>query len=240
MNIIKAGVRNEFIKLMSRKKYQVLIVLTFFLSIGINMLSTLGNVSTNSSLVVLSTITGFILPLMIAMAAADLFTAEQENGSIKAILTRPISRIKIFSSKILAIFIYSITSLLIGYLSSMIYSILLNFEGLANIWEITLSYAVSIVPIFTIILFSAVISQLCKNSSSTVMMSVFSYMAIVVIGIIFSSISPMLFTSYMGWYKLFIGASMPLASIFNILILLLGYILIFFAAGLISFEKKEY
>lgn len=240
MNIIKAGVRNEFVKLMIRKKYQVLILLTFLLSIGINMLTTLGNVSTNSSLVVLSAITRFILPLMIAMAAADLFTAEQENGSIKLILTRPISRIKIFSSKILAIFIYSIASLLIGYLSSIIYSILLNFEGLANMWEITLSYAVSIVPIFTIILFSAVISQLCKNSSSTVMMSVFSYMAIVVIGIIFPNISPMLFTSYTGWYKLFIGASMPLANIFNILILLIGYILIFFAAGLISFEKKEY
>lgn len=244
-NTIKAGTKNEIIKLLSQKKYQILIVLTFLLSIGTNMFGgftkkLIGISSVNAPLTTLSILTGFILPLIIAMATADLFTAEQENGSIKSILTRPVSRVSIFLSKISAVLIYSITILTVALITSLAYNILFIDIRLLNLWEIILSYAVSIIPMLSIILFAAAISQLCKNSSSTVMMFVFGYIAIIIAGIVFSSISPMLFTTYTGWYKLFIGAKMPIAKILNILILLTAYSLIFFSAGLFNFEKKEY
>jgi ABC-2 type transport system permease protein len=91
-----------------------------------------------------------------------------------------------------------------------------------------------------IILFAAAVSQWCKNSSSTVMLSIFAYIVIIAAGLVFTNLSPMLFSSYTGWYKLFIGAAMPVARTLNVFTLLAAYILIFFAFGYWAFEKKEY
>jgi len=245
MKALKAGVRNETGKLLSRKKYQVFLLLTGLLSIGIGVLGgftkgLIGLSSTNTPLTVLSLVTGFILPLMIAMASADLFTAEQENGSIKAIITRPVSRISILTSKVLAIISYTLLVLAVCLVTSLIYGLVFNGLGVAHIAEALIAYAVSIVPMLPITLFAVTVSQLCKNSSSAVMLSVFGYIVIFAASIVLPSISPILFTSYTGWYKLFIGAGMPIASILNILVLLVAYTLIFFAISSWAFEKKEY
>lgn len=245
MSVIKAIVLNETLKLLSRKKYQAFLILTCLLSIAIGLLGgvakgLIGLLATNTPLTVLSIATSFMIPLMIAMAAADLFTAEQENGSIKVAITRPVSRINIFASKVLAIVLYSILALLVCLLTSLVYSIGFNAIGLSKIAEALLAYAVSIVPMFPIILFAATVSQLCKGSSSTVMVSVFSYIVIIAASTVLPSIQPMLFTSYTGWYKLFIGAAMPMAHILNVLALLVAYTLIFFSVSSWAFEKKEY
>jgi len=245
MKSIKAVILNETIKLISRKKYQALLVLTCLFSIAITLFGgfakgLIGLSTTNTPLTSLSIVTGFLLPLMIFMAAADLFTAEQENGSIKAILTRPVSRMNIFISKVFAIILYAILVLFVCLVTSIICGIVFKTIALSYIGETLLAYAVSIVPMLSIILFAAAVSQLCKSSSSTVMLSVFGYTVIAILGIVFSSISQMLFTSYTGWYKLFIGATMPVSHILNILTLLVAYTLIFFAVGSWAFEKKEY
>lgn len=245
MKAIKAGVLNELIKLLNRRKYQVFLILTGLLTIAIGLLGgftkgLIGLSSTNTPLTVLSLATGFILPLMIAMSSADLFTAEQENGSIRAIITRPVSRMSILTSKVLAIVLYTLLVLLVSLVTSLFYGILFNGLGVSNIAEALLAYAVSIVPLLPITLFTVVVSQLCKNSSSAVMLSVFGYVVIGAASIGLPKISPMLFTSYTGWYKLFIGAGMPLANILNIMALLVAYTLIFFAASSWVFEKKEY
>ena len=245
MKALKAGVLNETGKLLSRKKYQVFLLLTGLLSIGIGALGgfakgLIGLSSTNTPLTVLSLVSSFILPLMIAMASADLFTAEQENGSIKAVITRPVSRISILTSKVLAIVLYTLLVLLVCLMTSLVYGLVFNGLGVAHIAEALIAYSVSIVPMLPITLFAVTVSQLCKNSSSTVMLSVFGYIVIFAASIVVPSTSPMLFTSYTGWYKLFIGAGMPLASILNILVLLVAYTLIFFAISSWAFEKKEY
>jgi ABC-2 type transport system permease protein len=112
--------------------------------------------------------------------------------------------------------------------------------GLSGAVELLIAYVVSIVPIIPVILFAVVVSQLCKNSSSTVMLTIFGYMIAIAVGIVFPRFHSMLFTSYTIWYKLFIGAAMPFASILNDLILLIAYALILFSAGSWMFEKKEY
>ena len=109
-----------------------------------------------------------------------------------------------------------------------------------NIPEIFIAYVVSIFPIIPTILLSILISQLSKSSSSSVMLSVLVYIIIMLSGIIIPSISSMIFISYTNWYKLFIGAQMPIKSILTIIGLLLGYSLVFFSGAYALFEKKEY
>lgn len=245
MVMIKAGVRNELVKLFSLKKYRALLIVIGLLSLSPSLLGgvskgQLGLSAISTPLTVLSIASKFMLPLIIAMAAADIFTAEQENGTIKAVIIRPISRISIFTTKVLAIVLYTLFALLVCFITSLILSIALKGVGSINILETLLAYTVSILPMFPVILFAVTVSQLCKSSSGTMMLSVFSYIMILAVGTIFPSISPMLFTSYTGWYKIFIGAAMPLANILNVLALLVAYALLFFAAGSWAFEKKEY
>lgn len=245
MGIIKAGVKNEITKLTNLKKYKVLLILLGAFSILGNVLKAIAQGSImisfiNSPYIVLTILTQFLLPLIIAMAAADLFTAEQEKGSIKALITRPIGRTNIFISKVLTIVLYSVLSLLICLIIGTISNVTFNGIESVNIIETFMAYLLSIVPMIPIVLFAVAISQLCKSSSSTVMIFVLGYIIIIAAATIIPSINPMVFTSYTGWYKLFIGAAMPAGKIINVLTLLVAYTLIFFSASLWAFEKKEY
>jgi ABC-2 type transport system permease protein len=245
VNHISLSVQNEMVKLFHLKKYKIILVLMCLFTIGLGLLGKfmkgfIGLSLSNTPLTGLSIAAGFLFPLVIALAAADLFTAEQENGTIKAVLTRPVSRINIFTSKALAIMIYIALALLVCLIIGLICSILFNGADLSVISEALLSYAVSIIPMCPIVLFAVAVSQLCRNSSSTVMLTVFGYLAIMGFGTVLSGASPMMFTSYTGWYKLFIGAAVPMANILNAFALLAAYSLIFYAAGSWAFENKEY
>ena len=245
MNTIRIGIINESTKLFKRSKYKILLICIGILSIVLGLISNytggLINVSlSNLPLNILSILTNVLIPLIIFMAVADLFAAEQENGTIKAVITRPISRNEILISKMISILIYVTSILIVAFIIGLFMGILFGRTQVINIPEIFIAYVVSILPIIPIIFLSILISQLSKSSSSSVMLSVLIYIIIMLSGIIFPSISSMLFISYTNWYKLFIGAQMPIKSILIIVGLLMGYSLIFFSGAYALFEKKEY
>ena len=245
MNAIRIGIINENTKLFKRSKYKILLICIGILSIVLGVISNysggLINVSlSNLPLNILSILTTVLIPLVIFMAVADLFASEQENGTIKAVITRPISRNEILISKMIAILIYVISILIVAFIIGLFMGILFGRTQVINIPEIFIAYVVSIVPIIPTIFLSILISQLSRSSSSSVMLSVLIYIIIMLLGIICPSISSMIFTSYTNWYKLFIGAQMPIKSILVIIGLLIGYSLIFFSGAYALFEKKEY
>ena len=245
MNTIRIGIINESTKLFKRSKYKILLICIGILCIALGLISNftggLINVPlSNLPLNLLSILTTVLIPLVIFMAVADLFAAEQENGTIKAVITRPISRNEILISKMISILIYVTSILIITFIIGLVMGIFFGRTQIINIPEIFIAYVVSILPIIPIIFLSILISQLSKSSSSSVMLSVLIYIIIMLLGIIFPSISSMIFISYTSWYKLFIGAQMPIKSILIIVGLLMGYSLIFFSGAYALFEKKEY
>jgi len=245
MNAIRTGIINENIKLFKRSKYKILLICIGILSMALGIISNftggLINVSlSNLPLNILSILTNIFIPLIVFMAVADLFAAEQENGTIKAVITRPINRNEILISKMISILIYVISILIITFIIGLVMGIFFGRTQVINIPEIFIAYVVSVLPIIPTIFLSILISQLSKSSSSSVMLSVLIYIIIMLLGIIFPSISSMIFISYTSWYKLFIGAQMPIKSILIIVGLLMGYSLIFFSGAYALFEKKEY
>jgi ABC-2 type transport system permease protein len=245
MNSIRSGIINENTKLFKRSKYKTLLICIGILSIALGVISNytggLINVSlSNLPLNILSILTTVLIPLIIFMAVADLFAAEQENGTIKAVITRPISRGEILISKMIAILIYVTSILIVTFILSLFMGILFGRTQVINIPEIFIAYVVSLLPLIPTIFLSILISQLSRSSSSSVMVSALIYIIIMLLGIICPPISSMIFTSYINWYKLFIGAQMPIKSILVIVGLLVGYSLIFFSGAYALFEKKEY
>jgi ABC-2 type transport system permease protein len=245
MNSVRIGIINESTKLFKRNKYKILLICIGILSISLGLISnytgSLINVSlSNIPLSTLYILLNILIPLIAFMAVADLFAAEQENGTIKAVITRPISRNEILISKMISILIYIISILIVAFIISLVIGIFFGRTQVINIPEIFIAYVVSILPIIPTILFSILISQLSKSTSSSVMLSVLIYIIIMLLGIIFPSISSMIFITYTNWYKFFIGAQMPIKSILVSIGLILGYSLIFFSGAYALFEKKEY
>ena len=171
MNAIRIGIINENTKLFKRSKYKILLICIGILSIVLGVISNysggLINVSlSNLPLNILSILTTVLIPLVIFMAVADLFASEQENGTIKAVITRPISRNEILISKMIAILIYVISILIVAFIIGLFMGILFGRTQVINIPEIFIAYVVSIVPIIPTVLLSILISQLSRSSSS--------------------------------------------------------------------------
>ncbi len=245
MKPIKAGIINESTKLFYRFKYKMLLIVIGILVIALGGLSSSieGHINIllfNLPLDVLSILNILIIPLISFMAAADLFVGEQESGVIKAIITRPVTRNEIFISKTMSILIYEVSILAVTFIIGTIMGITFGRTEFISIPQIFIAYVMSILPIIPTIFFSTLISQLSKNSSSSVMFSVLIYIIIRILTIIIPSILPMIFISYTNWYKLFIGAQIQIKSILRIVGLFAGYSLIFFSGAYALFEKREY
>lgn len=245
MKPIRAGIINESTKLFYRFKYKMLLIVIGILVIALGGLSSFieGHINIllfNLPLDVLSILNILIVPLISFMAVADLFVGEQESGVIKAIITRPVTRNEILISKTMSILIYEVSILAVTFIIGTIMGITFGRTEFISIPQIFIAYVMSILPIIPTIFFSTLISQLSKNSSSSVMFSMLIYIIIRILTIIIPSISPMIFISYTNWYKLFIGAQIQIKSILRIVGLFAGYSLIFFSGAYTLFEKREY
>lgn len=245
MKSIRAGIINESTKLFFRFKYKMLLISIGILVMALGGLSNfieeyINIVLLNLPLDILSIINILLIPLISFMAAADLFVGEQESGAIKAIITRPITRREILISKMMSILIYEVSILAVTFIIGTIMGITFGRTEFISIPQIFIAYVASIFPAIPTISFSLLVSQLSKNSSSSIMFSVLIYIIIMVLIIIIPSISSIIFISYTNWYKLFIGMQIQIKSIFRIAGLFAGYSLIFFFGSYALFEKREY
>ncbi len=233
MKAIGASTCNEGMKLLARPKYKILWVLVM----GICLV---GNLILHAPCSFLNIMTSTICPLISFMLVTDFFTAEQEEGTIRAILQRPISHFQVFVSKLLVALAY-IGVLLIGTLviGIMVQLIKGNFS-FELCMDLILAHSVSLLAFVPIVLMTILISQLVKNSSSTFLFSIFGYIGIGVIGTLVPGLYSYLFTSYTSWYKLFIGATLPFTTLLMVIGLIGAYSTLFFATGYLLFERREY
>lgn len=245
MNKIRVGIINESTKLFYRRKYQIFLlcigILIIVLGLINNFTESYMNISlSNLPLNILSMLNNLLIPLISFIAVADLFTAEQKNGTIKALITRPIKRNEILISKMLSILIYLISILSMSFFTGTTFGIVFGRTQVINIPQIFIAYAASSISIIPTIFFSILISQLSNNGLSSIIFSVLVYVVMILIVAMFPLISKWVFISYANWYKLFIGTQMSLKTILRIIGLFIGYSLLFFSGSYALFEKREY
>ena len=248
MNIVHANTINELQKIFFKKKNLIFWTVIAIFSVGIPVSLTFFQQELGISAIheanypvfILNTFSTIILPLLLFMTVSDLFVGEIEDKTLKITLLRPISRFKVFLSKNLAIIIYIFIHLFTVFLFSFVTSTLLNFEnlpiGLINSLK---AYLTAIVPAIVISTFTAFIAQFFKNSSGALTSSIFIYLALQAIPILFPFLSKVLFTSYMDWHLLWLASSIELSSLLIKFMLLLSYIIIFATAGFYLFDRKN-
>ncbi|WP_125152029.1 ABC transporter permease [Clostridium rectalis] len=246
----KAAIYNEIEKLYKKKKILVsAIVSLIFIIIGqftiVGLRSGFGVRGTSNMefpILVLSVVVNSILPLFTALVTIDSFSGEFSQNTMKIVITRPISRLKLFSAKILAIMLFVATNLVFVMIFSTITGVIFNSNSftLKGITKILLSYTVSIVPMIILVLIIIIFTNIFKSGVGVFFLSVLIVIIFKAMEFVFSRYSGIFFTSLFSWYNLWIMSNFPALKIFRQFMMICSYGLIFFTFGYYLFDKKEF
>jgi ABC-2 type transport system permease protein len=247
MNNLKANIINEVQKLFLKRKITALLVITaiicflcaFFISSIQEKLVFIAIDSISFPLMTLTIFTNIFLPLFIFMSVAELFSGELGDRSLKLVLIRPISRLKVFISKNIAIAIYIIINLLVVFIASTLSSMLLHGKSGFTIPHIIFAYFIDIVPAVVLALFASFIAQFFKSSSGAIITCILCFIGIKALSLFMPELNNMVFTSYLNWYSIWSIGQFSFLRTINILFMVLSYGAIFFTAGYYFFDKKE-
>lgn len=139
--------------------------------------------------VVETTILVEVISVFVIIVAAGILANEFSSGTIKLLLTRPISRGKIMLSKYLASFVYALFMILILFLYSFILgSFLFGFESFGNkyllfkdgtVTEVSIllhifdKYLLNSVSLLLMVTFAFMLSSIFKNNAFSIGISIF-------------------------------------------------------------------
>jgi len=247
-----ASLQNELMKIFTRKKFFVLLIIEILICIlcgGVNYLigkASAGAVSTslmlsNMPMNMLSFFIQIYVPLMILMASSDLFASEVQDGTIRASFMRPVSRFKLYASKVTAITIMAVIYLAVLFVLTTIMK-LVGGSGVASATGIVdsfFAYFLDIFPIIVLVLFAAMLNQLLNSPSLSIVICVIIYIGLYILGIVVPQASGLLFTGYLQWHNLWLGVTLPFGAMLSKIGLIFGYGLVFGCIGYYLFERKE-
>ncbi|WP_333888249.1 ABC transporter permease [Clostridium sp.] len=250
MTRIKATLINELEKLYKNKKVLIVAILSIiFIIIGQvfillvrNNFGLKGVSSTEFPLLVLSIFINTLLPLFIALITIDSFSGESSHNTMKICLTKPISRLKLFTIKINAIIIVIFITLMIIMFFSIISGVIFNSNSftLENIGKIIISYVVTLIPMIILCLMIVLFTNILKSGIVVFFLSVLVFILFKVLAIFFPIYSGILFTSIMGWHTLWLMDNIPVMKILRNFIMMLSYIIILFTTAYYMFDKRDF
>lgn len=246
----KAAVINEVEKLYKKKKILVAAIISLiFIVIGQLTITGLrsgfglrGTSSMEFPILVLSMLVNSILPLFATFITIDSFSGEFSQNTMKIAITRPITRLKFFTAKIVAIMFFILINLLFVMIFSTIVGVIFNansftFQGMMRI---IISYIVTILPMMVLVLLVTVFTNILRSGIGVFFLSVLVFSVFKVMEVIFSQYSGILFTSMFRWYNLWIMSSFPFLKIFRQLMMMGSYGILLFTLGYYLFDKKDF
>jgi ABC-2 type transport system permease protein len=198
------------------------------------------------------------IPFLIALVAGDLLAGEATAGTYRMLITRPVSRTQIITSKFLAGIIY--TNMLILWLAvvSLVLGLFIFGAGellvISNqtviifakndiLWRFLCAYGFASLGMSVVSSLAFFFSSLVENSIGPIV----STMAIIIVFIIISAINvdffqtirPYLFTNYILSWRLFFDDPVDFAEVIKATLILAGHILAFFSLALLIFKRKD-
>lgn len=198
------------------------------------------------------------IPLLVALVAGDALAGEAALGTLRMMLSKPVSRTKIVWVKFLASFIYTVMLIIWLAIVALFLSLLLFGTGdMINLksdafvlllhndimWRYAMAFLFAVLAMTTISSLSLLLSAFADNSIGPIM----STMGIVIVLTIlsnlalplFSLIKPYLFTSHMIGWKGFFDDPVPWGAIGRSCAVLVAYTVLFLSITIIHFNKKD-
>lgn len=198
------------------------------------------------------------IPLLVALVAGDVLAGEANMGTMRLLLTKPVSRNKVVIVKYIASIIYAMLLLIWLAVVGLGLSVLLfgtgdmiNLKSDAFImlleddimWRYGLAFGFAALAMATVAALSVFLSVFSDNSIGPII----GTMGVIVVLTIFSNleiplfniVKPYLFTTHMIAWKGFFDSPVPYDAIMQSVFVLLAYIALFITATMVVFNKKD-
>ncbi|MEY3854083.1 MAG: hypothetical protein RIS68_97 [Bacteroidota bacterium] len=198
------------------------------------------------------------IPLLVALVTGDLISGEAAMGTLRLLVSKPISRTQLLLSKFLAGGIYTLLIVLwLGFLAVVVGQwlfgigdlMVLNSDGLVILqaddvnWRYAGGFCVAFLALLTVSSLSITLSCFSDNSIGPIVSTMAIILLFTIIGTldvpIFDPIRPYLFTTHMASWRSFFEDPMPWESIRNSIYILLGHNLLLVGISLITFHRKD-
>jgi ABC-2 type transport system permease protein len=198
------------------------------------------------------------IPFLVALVTGDLLAGEATAGTYRLLITRPVSRMKLVTSKFFAGIIY--TTLLVFWLSILSLGLgMLIFGGGELIvvkpttviifarsdvlWRFLLAYGFAVLSMSVVASLAFLFSALVENAIGpiiTTMAVIIVFLIISAIEInVFQAIRPYLFTSYMLSWRSFFDDPIDVSEILKSVAVLFGHIIVFYGLAAYIFKRKD-
>ena len=235
---------NELTRMFKKKKTIVFLIINLVICMGAVASSLILSLSTKVQIsniwAGLHTVFFYgVLPMYIFIETLEIFTQEMSTGLIRNILIRPITRIKVYSSKIMAIGIF----ILFQIITIIIFCTLISLISRYNINTIAtgiMSYLISFIPLLAFVFVAALIAQLVKNGLLGMLFCLFFTFVCYATELFFVYASAFIFTRHLKMYRMVLTDNINGTGIISALLIIGAVILCSFASGFLLFSKKEY
>ena len=197
------------------------------------------------------------IPFLIVLVGGDLLAGEATSGTYRMLVTRPVSRLSIVTSKFIAGVIYTISLLVWLAIVSLGLSLVIFGQGelisvrdkiyifAANdvLWRFALAYLFAVLSMSTVMGLSFLFSSLVENAIGPIVAT----MAVIIIFIIISAldidalraIHPYLFTNYLNDWTEFFKDPVDYAVVLKSALVLLLHIVGLYGITTIIFIRKD-
>lgn len=198
------------------------------------------------------------IPLLVALVTGDLVSGEAAMGSIRFLLTRPVSRTGVLLSKYAAGLLYTLLLLIwLGLLSVVAGRLLfgpgdllvLNSDGLNIIqagdinWRFAAGFAVAFLALSVVATLSLTLSCFSENSIGPIVSTMAVIILFTIIGTldvpVFDHVRPYLFTTHMAAWRSFFDEPLRQEEIRQSVLVLLGHVLVLLSVALWKFNRKD-
>lgn len=198
------------------------------------------------------------IPLLVALVTGDLVSGEAAMGSIRFLLTRPVSRSGVLLSKYAAGLLYTFLLLIwLGLLSVVAGRLLfgegdllvLSSDGLNIIqaqdvnWRFAAGFAVAFLALSVVATLSLTLSCFSENSIGPIVSTMAIIILFTIIGTldvpVFDHVRPYLFTTHMAAWRSFFDEPLIQEDIRQSVLVLLGHILVLLSVALWKFNRKD-
>src|ERR1043165_3920815 len=198
------------------------------------------------------------VPLLVALVAGDALAGESAAGTLRLVLTKPISRAKLVLGKYAATVVYSVALLVWLALIGLLLSLLLFGEGdliIARSYEVVVllkhdvmwrylcAFAFAALAMMAVAALSVFLSSLSENAIGPIVGTMGVIIVLTIISNldlpIFEAVKPYLLTTHMLGWKGFFSNPVPYAAIGRSAVVLCSYILILIGATVFVFGRKD-
>lgn len=198
------------------------------------------------------------IPFLITLVAGDLLAGESTAGTYRILLTRPVSRMQVLSSKFIAGNIYTFSLILwLAIVSLGVGAILFGFGELIVIksstviifdrndvlWRFLLAYSFAALGMSVVCSLAFFFSSLVENAIGPIVATMAVIIVFVIVSAInieiFSSIKPYLFTNYILSWRLIFSDPINTSKLLNAVLILLGHIVLLYGVTAFIFKRKD-